>query len=484
MSRLFWKFFLAFWLTILLIVITVTSIHWLRDNNRKPSQQQLDRHATVFINSAIAIAKYGEETTLYDFMLDLSEQHFPIIYMIDEHDSEILNRPINKELLQLVHDEYESKGPRGAIQQIVTPSGKSWLVFAVRPDFKAIHSTDKGIRILPHRLAGDRPKPTSVSEFSAHSDHHPPHHIKAPRDNTRPKPIIISPLFWGVFAITISFIFSGLLAWYFTRPIRELHSAFSAVSNGDLTTRLSPKTLRRKDEFAQLGQHFDEMVSKLHNLIIAQQHLLNDVSHELRSPLARMQAAIGIAQQQPDKSVTTFERLENEIQQMSDLIGELLILSQVDTVENLHQKHTINFIELLSEIIDDARYEATDKHIKIEFRHGDDITLNSYAKLLRRAIENVIRNAIKFSYENSTIVVLVKKQDNQLVLTVSDQGPGVKEQILSSIFEPFVHSDAKNKGGSGLGLAIAARAIKKHAGRIYAKNNLEKGLTITIELPL
>jgi two-component system OmpR family sensor kinase len=302
---------------------------------------------------------------------------------------------------------------------------------------------------------------------------------------TKPhRPLFISPLFWITMAIVISFIFSGLLAWYFTRPIRELHDAFSAVSTGDLTTRLSPSTLKRKDEFAQLGRHFDEMVSKLHNLITAQQNLLNDVSHELRSPLARMQAAIGIAQQQPEKSSATFERLETEIQQMSDLIGELLILSQVDTVENLHTKSDINFLELLSEIIDDGRYEATDKHIDIVFNHGHDISINGYEKLLRRAIENVVRNAIKFSNDNSTIQINVIKRDQLIELTVSDHGIGVNETTLPYIFDPFVHSDTKNKGGSGLGLAIAARAINKHAGQIKAQNNNEGGLTITIELPL
>jgi two-component system OmpR family sensor kinase len=483
MSRLFWKFFLAFWLTILLIVITAISVHWIRDNNNKPSEQQLDRHATVFINSAIAIAKYGEETTLYEFMLDLSEQHFPIIYMIDEQDNEILNRPIDAPLLQLVHDEYESKGERGDIQRIVTTSGKSWLVFAVRPDFKAIRQIDDAIQVIPPHM-GSGPHTRAHSPHASNDNAGSATHKQGPMGTKPHRPLFISPLFWITMAIVISFIFSGLLAWYFTRPIRELHDAFSAVSTGDLTTRLSPSTLKRKDEFAQLGRHFDEMVSKLHNLITAQQNLLNDVSHELRSPLARMQAAIGIAQQQPEKSSATFERLETEIQQMSDLIGELLILSQVDTVENLHTKSDINFLELLSEIIDDGRYEATDKHIDIVFNHGHDISINGYEKLLRRAIENVVRNAIKFSNDNSTIQINVIKRDQLIELTVSDHGIGVNETTLPYIFDPFVHSDTKNKGGSGLGLAIAARAINKHAGQIKAQNNNEGGLTITIELPL
>ncbi len=477
MSRLFWKFFFAFWLTILLIALTAASVIWLQDRTSSPSEQQLDRHATAFLSSATTIAKHGDLAALRQFLTDLNDLPFPVIYAIDSNNHELLDRNVDPDLLNFIHAQYLQKGNQQAIQQITTKDGVSLLLFAVKPEMNVLNTF----------TTNHRPPPPDA--FRSAEDHRPPSPDNGfgPRPDHPPPPEFISPLYWLLIAITASILFSGLLAWYFTRPIRDLHNAFSEVSRGNLATRLGPVTLNRKDEFAELGAQFDQMVTKLQNLIDAQQNLLNDVSHELRSPLARMQAAIGIAQQQPDKSEATYQRLEIEIQQISELIGELLVLSQVDTVENSNEKQVIDFIELMSEIVDDGIYEGTDKHIQIDFKHDDsDIKLIAYTKLLRRAIENIIRNAIKFSPENSIITVNIEKQQHDLVITVSDQGHGVKQQNLSSIFEPFFHCDSQNNGGSGLGLglAIASRAIKKHNGSIHAQNNPNGGLVITIRLPL
>lgn len=488
MSRLFWKFFLAFWLTILLIAFTTSTIIWFQHKEDHSNELHLDRHAAVYISSAAAIAKHSELTTLRQFLSEIDALPFPILYAIDEQENDLLGRSIDPTLLSSIHKKHLEEGNQKTIKRITRKDGESLLLFAVRPNFNPfITSINELTPHGPPPVPANRPKlqppqnsfgmpPPSPGGFNSQSPPPPPKGFGPPS----PPP---APIYWLFIAIAASILFSGLLAWYFTRPIRDLHTAFSEVSNGNLTTRLSPQTLKRKDEFSELGHHFEQMVGKLQNLIGAQQNLLNDVSHELRSPLARMQAAVGIAQQQPDKVEITFNRLEVEIQQMSDLIGELLVLSQADTVDNFHEKHVIDFLSLLSEIVNDAVYEATEKQIKIDFKHDEGLELLGYDKLLRRAIENVIRNAIKFSPKNSTINVEAKKQHETIVLTVSDQGLGVKQQDLLSIFTPFFHSKEQNNNGSGLGLAIASRAIKKHGGSITAQNNLDQGLLITIKLP-
>jgi two-component system OmpR family sensor kinase len=349
----------------------------------------------------------------------------------------------------------------GAVRLITTADQQTWLLVAIKPDFK------------PLNLA-TLPPPRPINNPGNPRLHGPP----------PPKGPMISPMMWLLIATLSSFVFSGLLAWYFTRPIRDLQTAFSEVAEGNLTTRLSPITLNRKDEFSKLGKQFDAMVGKLQQLINAQQTLLNDVSHELRSPLARMQAAIGIAQQQPDKQLATFDRLETEIEHINELVGELLVLSQVDTADNLLVTERLDFVEIVGEIVDDGMYEGTDKGIQIRFPSSEPIFIDGYLKLLRRAIENVIRNAIKFSPESGIIDVTVYKLINTVQLTIRDQGPGIDSQYLETMFEPFFHQDHQNRSGTGLGLAIAYRAINKHKGSIKASNNIDKGLSITIELPL
>ncbi|NOT83893.1 MAG: two-component sensor histidine kinase, partial [Methylococcaceae bacterium] len=221
-------------------------------------------------------------------------------------------------------------------------------------------------------------------------------------------------------------------------------------------------------------------------LVNAQQRLLHDVSHELRSPLARIQAAIGLAHQQPDKIPLTLERIEKESQRMNDLIGELLALSRLEAGV-IGKLEVIDMSELIAEIVEDARLEADSKNVKIVLTTAEEAFIKGQYDLIYRAIENVLRNAIKHTKSNSTVSVSANlgSSGHQLHIVITDQGPGVAETELAAIFEPFFRGSNSQKAQSiGLGLTIALKAVEVHNGKIIAGNRQEGGFRVEIVLPV
>jgi two-component system, OmpR family, sensor kinase len=315
-----------------------------------------------------------------------------------------------------------------------------------------------------------------------------PHHLVQPLEATpvkpakpKPQPVILL-LTAGVLS---GLLFSALLAWWFTQPIRHLRRGFSAVAGGDLSTRVSPAMGRRKDELAELGHNFDVMTAKLEQLVSAQRNLLHDVSHELRSPLARMQAAIGICQQQPEKTADVLARIERESQRIDMLIGDLLNLSRLDTLaaDNAAQQQ-FDLAPLLEDLLEDGRYEATDKRIVIHAEIASHLPMTGKPELVLRAVENVLRNAIKFTPQQGHIRLTAQTLGQQIEISVSDSGPGVSPAELSKLFQPFFKgSEAKQQNSSGLGLTIAERAVKAHHGSIIASINELGGLQVMIRMP-
>jgi signal transduction histidine kinase len=283
-------------------------------------------------------------------------------------------------------------------------------------------------------------------------------------------------------ATLVSLLFAALLAWYFSRPIRDLRLAFEAASGGDLAPRF-PGT-RRGDELSDLRRDFDRMTSLLRSLIDAQTRLLHDVSHELRSPLARMQAAIGLAQQQPDKAATWMARIERESVRMDKLVDQLLTLARLEAGALHAGSEEISMADLIDDIVDDARFEAAAQQCRIELEGEADVRVIGQADLLARAIENVVRNAIKYSPAGAAVELRVQHTAQQLQIRVLDRGPGVVAGDLQAIFQPFFRAGAESAEGHGLGLAIAQQVLKAHRGVIAARNRSAGGLCITMTLPL
>ena len=285
-----------------------------------------------------------------------------------------------------------------------------------------------------------------------------------------------------VAATLASLLFAALLAWYFSRPIRALQRAFDAAAAGDLAPKFAHAAPRLiGDELAELGHDFDRMSAQLRALMDGQRRLLHDVSHELRSPLARLQAAIGLAHQQPDRLQASLERIERESVRMDRLVGELLTLSRLEAATTPPAAEPVDLVEMVDQIADDARFEAG---AVVDVDAPEPVTVCGAPDLLWSAVENIVRNAVKHGAGGPVNVCL--HPDGDLVhIEVLDKGPGIAPEHLGDVFEPFFRSNPahNNVDGHGLGLAIAKRVVETHGGRISAANRAEGGLRVTITLP-
>jgi two-component system, OmpR family, sensor kinase len=294
---------------------------------------------------------------------------------------------------------------------------------------------------------------------------------------------IPEPMF--VFAGSVGLLFSLLLAWNLTRPMRQLREGFSRVSNGDLSVRLYPMMRKRHDELSTVAEAFDAMVERLDTLVRAREELLHDISHELRSPLARLQLATGLARQTPESVNASLDRIDEEARRLDKMIGELLTLSRAEH-ESIPDEQYFDLTGLVHAVVTDVRYEAQIPGVKVDFHVDEnaDYTVRGNAELIRRGIENVLRNALRFSLPGQHIQVRLKAEQQWLAIRVRDQGPGVDEEKLSSIFDPFVRVNSPLLGkGYGLGLAIVRKVVLAHHGEVQAINRPEGGLELTIRLP-
>jgi two-component system OmpR family sensor kinase len=238
---------------------------------------------------------------------------------------------------------------------------------------------------------------------------------------------------------------------------------------------------------ADLGRDFDRMAARLQASMQSQRRLLHDVSHELRSPLARLQAAAGLIRQNPDQPEIMIVRIEEEIARIDRLVGELLTLSRLETGETATVTEEVDLHDLVRDVVDDANFEAQARERAVIWDDRGSATLQGHAELLHSAIENVVRNALKHAPESRTIRVetAIDAKQHRYIVRVLDEGRGVPEDELAALFTPFFRG-AASAGivGSGLGLAIARRSIEAHGGTISANNRPGGGLNVEITLPL
>jgi signal transduction histidine kinase len=285
----------------------------------------------------------------------------------------------------------------------------------------------------------------------------------------------------------ISVLFAGMLAHYFSRPIRRLRQAFDAAANGELDTRISQAMASRKDELSDLGSDFDRMVSRLQKLVEAKQRLLHDVSHELRSPLARLQTVIDLMHQQPDRIEEFTARIELESERIDKLVEELLTLARLDNGLPGSHAMEMDINTIIETVAKDASYEAEAKRCQVEINLPEKCYLNGYPDLLHRAIDNIVRNAIRHTPEGSTVAIdgEINSTNNWLHLHIIDAGSGISEKDLMLIFEPFYRSvNADHFQGHGLGMSITRRVLEAHNGEVDIQNREEGGLMVTLKLPL
>ncbi|MBW9064283.1 HAMP domain-containing histidine kinase [Rhizobium herbae] len=275
------------------------------------------------------------------------------------------------------------------------------------------------------------------------------------------------------------------LARYLIRPVAHLRSGLSALASGHFDIRISDRIDGRKDEVAELAHDFDTTAERLEQFHRTQQRLFHDVSHELRSPLSRLQAAIGVLQQNPAKLAITMDRMAREVERIDGLVGEILMLARLtDRSSDALEVQTLDIIDLLNDIVADAAFEAQARGIRVHYEGVQTFVAEVNGELIYRALENVIRNAVKYTTDSSEVLVRAGTEADTLYVLVADEGPGVPTSDLSKIFQPFSRGEeGVALGGYGLGLAITKKAVERHGGRVTAAIADTGGLAVKLEIP-
>jgi len=271
------------------------------------------------------------------------------------------------------------------------------------------------------------------------------------------------------------------LAWHLTSPVRALQRAVERFGSGDLSARVGST---RRDELGQLARTFDRMAGRIETLLTAERRLLLDISHELRSPLARLGVAVELARTGENLD-STLNRIQKESDRLNSLVGQLLQVTRAEGDPNSLRREPLRLDELVQQLVDDAAIEAAARGCRLQYQVHEPVTVAGDAELLRRAVENVIRNAIRYSPRDAAIEIAVARRNGTAEVNVRDYGPGVPEEALPRLFDAFyrVEKDRdRSSGGIGLGLSIARRAVELHQGTIRARN-AHPGLEVEVELP-
>jgi two-component system sensor histidine kinase CpxA len=450
MHRLFWKLFLSYWITLILFTLgcLVAASLYLDRTRAQPDASPMETYAGLVREAREAAAANGREGLRTWAARRDAEELVPLL-VLDRDGNDLLTREVSTSALRHLHRHLHralEPPPDGPRQRaiVLADGGEYWLV----PDFQGAN--------LGRFLA--RPKVIAV-------------------------PLALAALLSGLVCL--------LLARYLTAPMERLRQATHAYAAGDFGKRVGPSLGKRRDEIVDLAYALDHMAERLDALLHSQRALLRDVSHELRSPLARVQAALGLARQRGSGDEKELDRIERETERLNELIGAILTFSRLDTGVHRIVSEPLDLNPLLVEMAENTRLEGLARGIRVDYAEaarpapcvGDPMLLHS-------VLENVLRNALFHSPDGGLIRITLAGESDAAgrawLVRIHDQGAGVPMDMLQSIFEPFVRVDAarsRNQGGVGLGLAIARRAIEALHGRISAENAAEGGLLVSIRLP-
>jgi two-component system sensor histidine kinase CpxA len=288
-------------------------------------------------------------------------------------------------------------------------------------------------------------------------------------------------------ALVVSAFASWWLARHLSAPIRRIQEGARALAGEHLDVRVSAGLEGRKDELAVLARDFDAMADQLRANRGAITRLLRDISHELRSPLARMRLAVGLARQPTADPSRQLDRMEREIERLDGLISQVLKLARLSGTDAPFERETFDVDEVIEEVVRDANFEGAAKGCTVQTVGTAKISVSGNRELLRSAIENVLRNAVRYSPKGARVDVAVERSEAGLTVSVRDQGPGVPDSEVDRIFEPFyrvAESRDRDTGGEGIGLAITSRVMKAHGGSAKADNRAGGGFEVRLSLPL
>lgn len=449
MHSLFWRIFLTFWLALALILVgTVTvavdaALKWRSERPSRSYEELYSQAAQVF--------EAGGADGLKHWIQDLSPPALrERTFVLDSSGRDLLDRPPPSYTSPL-RDRTLARSARASAPRPIGP-----FLMLVGPDGTAFR-----VIVTPGPFRG------------------PPHRFgELELPGVRAATVII--------ALVVSAVICFFLARYLTAPVDRLRDATQRIAAGDLNVRVLPSLKGRKDDLGLLAADFDAMAERVRSLLESKQQLLRDVSHELRSPLARLQLALSLAQRGDAGAADNLARIGREADRLEDLIARALLLARLERPALGIESEQVNVAALLEEIVGDVAIEADARGSRVELQAVGTLELIADREALRSAFENVLRNAVRYSPSGSQLTVRAHRSAASIEVVIEDQGPGVPEKDLALIFEPFYRVDASRdraEGGEGLGLAIAARAIALHQGSIEARNRPATGLSVRIVLP-
>ena len=450
MRRLFWRIFALFWAA---TVVLILAIAWITSNtfeNEKLQGLELTRMDFVLndeLRSAHRALREGGVEAMRKRVTEMQNLRGVVVYVLDKDNHDvIMGREVPPNVIDAAtHPEPDSEGlhsGRMRLRQLKLPDGTQYTAIAMF----------RGSALV--RMLYRRP-------------------------NT----------FWlnVVAAMVISAVFSLLLAAYITAPLARIRASAHRVARGDLSARVGELPFGRSAEVLALAAEFDQMAARLKELVEGQQRLIRDVSHEMRSPLSRLRVALELARSQVSgDAATQLTRIERESERLEEMIAQAIQLSRMETTTP-SQAQDVALDELLTDVAADAAFEAQLRKCNLHIAQSAPLRVHAEADLLTSAIENVVRNAVKYTADGTTICLRLDRVEDQARLRVRDSGPGVPAGDCARIFEPYFRTDVarqRKSGGSGLGLAIAKRAIERQGGRIHASNADDGGLEVEILLPL
>jgi two-component system OmpR family sensor kinase len=450
MRSLFWRIFLSLWLgsTVLMVgsslLIAVIA-------EREVPEQVLERVGTLLRGSAHSLLQLHtrvDRRTFADAVATAERDYDVAIYFIDDAGRELLGRPLPAALRRF---------ERGMGETPLTVGGPlrgGALMFGER-----MRAPDGGEYTVIGSAIG--PPLPSINLILG---------------------TMLAPL---LFSVLLAGFFSAVSARYLVAPIDDLRRATRQLAAGDLDSRVGTALRGRTDEFGALAADFDRMADRIGTLIGTQRQLMLDLSHELRSPLARLRVALELMRDQPRAAL--LDRMESDTDRMDVLIGELLLLARLESPASELSRTTVDLGELLSEIIDDARLEMAGQPRALGFDDSREvIAIDGDRELLLRALENVIRNALQHTPGNADVRVSLMREGNDARIRVTDGGSGFSADALSRLFAPFARGDSpRQQQGNGLGLAIARAAVQRHGGHLdVVKRPPGTGAVVEILLPL
>ena len=444
--RLFWKIFLPFWLAQAVLLGAL----YLRIQHRISSEhpwwiQPERREMPVLADYAANVYEKQGQAGLSQLLDNLSLQNRSKFWLVDASGHELLGRPLPERILRDASAAEKSEGLHHSFEANV---------------LAASTTTPKGHYVLIAELV-----PPKLSE-------------RVPGD-----------ILWTLkLGTVLSAIICFLIAHYLSKPIERLRDATHELARGNLDIRAGEKLGNRRDEIADLVRDFDSMAGELRTLIQSERNLLSGVSHELRSPIARIRLALALARNADDAERSEMlDRIEQDTIQLDSMLEQILTVARLESGQHKPRFEQLSLNDVVDDVLHDANFEAAATNAAIAFQGDDDIQVNGDAGLLRSAIENIVRNAIFYSGQGGKIEVRLSKENGTALISVRDKGPGVPENALPLLFKPFYRVDdsrGTTTGGMGLGLAIVRNAVLAHGGSVSAKNVVPHGLEVELRLPI